>query len=130
MSKPPCASVPPATPSPPVPPPPGTLICTLAELPGSGGRVFSFGEGQQTFRIIVLAHNGQIQAWHNCCPHFGAPLAEKDEWLILKPGNSFSCNVHYARFRWDDGVCEAGDCEGDQLAGIAIKIRDGQVFFG
>lgn len=105
----------------------GTIICPLAELPDGSGRVFAFGPEENPFRLILLRSGEQVIAWHNRCPHFGQPLALKDEWLIIKPHTTVSCNVHYARFRWNDGVCESGDCEGEALTGVTVAIRDGQV---
>ena len=112
---------------PPATPATGTIVCLLADLPDGGGRVFSFGPEDNPFRLILLRSGDQVIAWHNRCPHFGQPLALKDEWLILKPHTTLSCNVHYARFRWNDGVCESGDCEGESLTGVPVTVRDGQV---
>ena len=112
---------------PPATPAAGTVVCPLADLPDGGGRVFSFGPEDNPFRLILLRSGDQVIAWHNRCPHFGQPLALKDEWLILKPHTTLSCNVHYARFRWNDGVCESGDCEGESLTGVPVTVRDGQV---
>ncbi len=105
----------------------GTVLCQLSDLPDGGGRVFAFGPEKDPFRLILLRSGDQVIAWHNRCPHFGQPLALKDEWLILKPHTTLSCNVHYARFRWADGVCESGDCEGESLTGVSVTVRDGQV---
>jgi nitrite reductase/ring-hydroxylating ferredoxin subunit len=104
-----------------------TVLCQLSDLPDGGGRVFSFGPDDNPFRLILLRSGETVIAWHNRCPHFGQPLALKDEWLILKPHTTLSCNVHYARFRWHDGVCESGDCEGESLTAVPVSIRDGQV---
>lgn len=108
-------------------PPPGTRLCGIDEIPDGGGHVLSFGAGNPPFRMLLLRSGEGVRAWHNHCPHFGQPLALKDEWLIVKPHVSFSCNVHYARFRWQDGVCEFGDCVGERLAAIPVTVRDGAI---
>ena len=108
----------------------GTFLCRIDDIPDGGGRVLAIGEDEAPFRLILLRSGDQVIAWHNRCPHFGQPLALKDEWLILKPHTTLSCNVHYARFRWQDGFCEAGDCEGESLTSLPIEVRDGQVIFG
>jgi nitrite reductase/ring-hydroxylating ferredoxin subunit len=110
-------------------PAPGTVICALDDIADGSGKVFALGDADKPFRFIVLRSGDQVIAWHNHCPHFGQPLALKDEWLILKPHTSLSCNVHYARFRWADGVCESGDCEGEQLTAVPVAVRDGEIFF-
>jgi nitrite reductase/ring-hydroxylating ferredoxin subunit len=111
-------------------PAPGTFICALDDIPDGGGKVFALGNADQPFRFIVLRSGAQVIAWHNRCPHLGAPLALKDQWLILKPHLTLSCNVHYARFRWQDGVCESGDCLGEKLTALPVEICNGEVFFG
>jgi nitrite reductase/ring-hydroxylating ferredoxin subunit len=58
----------------------------------------------------------------NRCAHFGVPLAARQDLLIFKPHTSISCNVHYARYRWSDGVCESGDCVGEALLPIPVQV--------
>ena len=114
-------------------PAPGTEVAVLSDLP----------DGQATLRIVpsssdlsqakpfglVLLRSGdQVKAYVNRCAHFGVPLAAKQEQLIFKPHISISCNVHYARYRWSDGVCEYGDCEGESLSPVPLHISEqGQI---
>jgi len=108
----------------------GTPICRIDELPESGGRIFSIGPENDAYGVILLRHGNDVVAWHNRCPHFGQPLARSDEHLIVKPPHSLICNVHYARFRWQDGYCETGDCEGESLTAVTIEVVDGVIRFG
>lgn len=82
----------------------------------------------RSFRLLLLRSGERCLAYENRCPHFGVPLAARDELLILKPHESVSCNTHYARFRWEDGHCVSGDCEGESLRAIQLFLRDGKVF--
>lgn len=108
----------------------GTVLCGLDDIPDGGGHLLSFGAGDNPFRLIVLRSGDSVRAWHNRCPHFGMPLAIKDDWLILKPHESFKCNVHYARFRWQDGVCDEGDCIGEALDAVPVHLSDGKILLG
>lgn len=108
----------------------GTPICLLTEIRDGSGRVFEVGPEDAPLRIVVLRSGDRFIAWRNHCPHFGQPLALKDEWLILQAHQSVSCNVHYARFNWETGVCFSGDCEGEQLDRIPVEIRDGALVIG
>jgi len=110
-------------------PPAGTAVCPMESLPDGGGRVFFFGPEAAPFGLLVLRSGDDVRGWLNRCPHFGQPLARDDATLIVKPHHSFSCNVHYARFRWTDGVCEFGDCEGEALTPVALAVVDGVVRF-
>lgn len=85
---------------------------SLLDLPrDSGGR---------PWRLIVLREGERVHAFVNCCPHFGAPLAEQQAQLIQKPMASLTCNVHYARFDWADGRCARGPCEGEALTPVPV----------
>ena len=70
-------------------------------------------EGAQEFAVISVQDHGP-----------GVPLAERQDLLIFQPHTSVTCNVHYARYRWDDGVCIAGDCEGESLLPIPVTVDD------
>ena len=74
------------------------------------------------FRYLLLRSGATVQAYVNRCAHFGVPLAQRQDLLIFKPHTSLSCNVHYARYRWADGVCESGDCAGESLLPIPLDM--------
>lgn len=109
-------------------PAPGSVLCRVDEIPDNGGHVLAFGD-DTPFRMVLLRNGSEVVAWHNRCPHFGMPLALKNEWLIFKPKESLSCNVHYARFNWRSGLCEAGDCEGEQLTPLPVSVCGENVVF-
>lgn len=89
--------------------------------------MFAFSMGESEFRLLVLRSGEQCLGYENSCPHFGVPLAARDEQLILKPHETISCNTHYARFRWHDGYCESGDCAGESLVTVPLRIDNGKV---
>lgn len=107
----------------------GTPVCALADLPDGGGRTFVFPTSAGEFRLLVLRSGERCLGYENRCPHFGVPLAAHDGQLILKPHESVSCNTHYARFRWQDGFCESGDCAGESLPAVALMVQDGILRF-
>lgn len=74
------------------------------------------------FGVLLLRSGDKVTAFANRCAHFGVPLAARQELLKFVPHTSISCNVHYARYRWSDGVCDRGDCEGESLVVIPIDI--------
>ena len=116
-----------AAPSAPAPrPPAGTVLgrldaladgsATMGELPAPEGYA------GQPFRYLLLRSGNAVKAYVNRCAHFGVPLAARQDLLIFKPHTSISCNVHYARYRWSDGVCESGDCVGEALLPIPVQV--------
>jgi nitrite reductase/ring-hydroxylating ferredoxin subunit len=87
-------------------------------------QVFAEGDSaqQHPFRILLLRSGPSVTAYANRCAHFGVPLAAKQEQMQFVPHVSLTCNVHYARYRWSDGVCDRGDCVGESLVPIPLHI--------
>ena len=66
-------------------PDPGTELCALEEIPDGQARQFAFGDGPDTFRLLVLRSGEQVWGYINKCPHFGVPLnVEPDRFLLLE----------------------------------------------
>ncbi|MDR7308382.1 Rieske 2Fe-2S domain-containing protein [Rhodoferax saidenbachensis] len=89
---------------------------TMGELPAPDALT------HKPFRYLLLRSGDTVKAYENRCAHFGVPLAARQDLLIFQPHASISCNVHYARYRWSDGVCESGDCVGEALPAIAVQL--------
>jgi nitrite reductase/ring-hydroxylating ferredoxin subunit len=103
-------------------------LADLTELPDGGAHFLGFGPDAAPFRLVLLRSGEKVYGYVNRCAHFGVPLTAKKEHLILKPHESISCNVHYARFRWQDGFCVSGDCAGESLIAVPVVVRDGVVY--
>jgi nitrite reductase/ring-hydroxylating ferredoxin subunit len=110
-------------------PAPGTLLGSLQELDDGAPAMRTLPAAAEStepadkpFRYLLLRSGGEVIAYVNRCAHFGVPLAAKQEQLIFQPHQSLSCNVHYARYRWADGVCESGECEGESLLAIPVVV--------
>jgi nitrite reductase/ring-hydroxylating ferredoxin subunit len=41
---------------------------------------------------------------------------------MFVPHTSLTCNVHYARYRWSDGACAGGECDGVGLLPIPVLV--------
>jgi len=74
------------------------------------------------FRMLLLRSGPDVSAFANRCAHLGVPLAARQDQLMYKPHTSLTCNVHYARYRWSDGVCDRGDCLGERLIKIPVLV--------
>ena len=108
-------------------PEPGTLLGQVEDV--ADGQVIlcevfaaSDGAQQHPFKFLLLRSGSEIKAYANRCAHFGVPLAVRQEHLKFQPHASIRCNVHYARYRWSDGVCELGDCVGEALITIPVQV--------
>jgi nitrite reductase/ring-hydroxylating ferredoxin subunit len=103
-------------------------VCPLAAVPDGSVRMLEVvGADLKPLRLLVLREAERVWGYENRCPHFGVPLAAKEQQLIFEPGVSLTCNTHYARFRWRDGVCDRGDCEGEALTAVALSVSAGWV---
>jgi nitrite reductase/ring-hydroxylating ferredoxin subunit len=109
----------------------GTILGSVSDLPDGQATMLALDTGggvAQPFHLLLLREGAQVRAFVNRCPHFGVPLAARQTQLISKPGTSITCNVHYARFRWSDGVCESGECVGEGLMPVPLDVSaDGQL---
>lgn len=91
-------------------------VATMGELPAEPG------SGEAPFRYVLLRSGAEVKAFVNRCAHFGVPLAARQDLLIFEPHTSITCNVHYARYRWSDGACASGECDGVGLLAIPIVV--------
>ncbi len=97
-------------------------VATMRELPAEPGT------GEAPFRYLLLRSGTEVKAFVNRCAHFGVPLAARQDLLIFAPYTSLTCNVHYARYRWSDGSCASGECEGVGLLPIPVVVdAQGQI---
>lgn len=108
----------------------GTPLGTLHDLPDGQARMLEWttDAANAPFRYLLLRSGGTVHAYVNRCAHFGVPLAQKQEHLMFKSHISITCNVHYARYDWQDGHCLGGDCDGEGLLRIPVHVgEDGSI---
>jgi nitrite reductase/ring-hydroxylating ferredoxin subunit len=108
-------------------PRPGTVLARRDEMVDGGALLREVGDSDPPFRIILLRSGEEVFAYVNRCAHFGVPLATRVEHLGLRPHQTLRCSVHYARYRWQDGWCEFGDCRGESLLAIPVRVSAGEV---
>ena len=109
----------------------GTAVLPLAELDDGQARLVDLappadaqGAAAAPFRLILTRSDTQVVAYVNRCAHFGVPLAQRQEHLLFTPHQRLTCNVHYARYRWHDGSCESGECDGEGLLAVPLVVDD------
>jgi len=107
----------------------GTVLAQRDALPDGRPHMLSVFAPDDTaqarpFQVLLLRSADEVRVFVNRCAHFGVPLAARTEQLIFKPFESITCNVHYARYRWSDGVCDRGDCEGESLMPVPVECDE------
>ena len=109
-------------------PAPGTVVGPLQQFADGQATMVSLpaaASAAPEFKLLVLRQGDQVHAFANRCAHFGVPLAAQAAQLISTPLKSLTCNVHYARYTWTTGACEAGECDGDALIAVPIAQHKG-----
>ncbi|BAN26108.1 Rieske (2Fe-2S) protein [Caballeronia insecticola] len=95
-------------------------ICALDDIPDGGGL-------EAAPAVLVLRRGAQAWAYRNVCPHFSIPLNYEPDAFWTYDGGLLMCAHHSAMFRFEDGVCVDGPCEGASLVRVPIRIEDGRV---
>ncbi|MDT8992495.1 Rieske 2Fe-2S domain-containing protein [Curvibacter sp. APW13] len=111
----------------------GEILARLSDLDDGQARMglwrsATATESTPAFPYLLLRSGNTVRAYVNRCAHFGVPLAQKQEHLKFMPHASITCNVHYARYDWQDGRCLGGDCDGEGLLAIPVEVgADGAI---
>ena len=100
-------------------------LCRLDEVVDGAARLCEARDEESSVvhKILVIREGETVRGFRNVCPHFGVPLAQRQEHLIHEPGVSLTCNTHYARFRWSDGYCIRGECMGESLQAVTLVTK-------
>jgi nitrite reductase/ring-hydroxylating ferredoxin subunit len=64
----------------------------------------------------------------NRCPHFSVPLDFEPGEFATYDGEVLTCAHHSALFRYEDGYCIEGPCQGQQLDSVALRVESSKVF--
>jgi nitrite reductase/ring-hydroxylating ferredoxin subunit len=106
------------------------LICDSSALVdgGEGVRfpVAVFGEAAVGF---VVRFQGKPYAYLNRCAHVPMELDWVQGQFFESSGEFLMCATHGAVYRPETGVCAGGPCRGGRLRPIAVREREGKVYW-
>jgi nitrite reductase/ring-hydroxylating ferredoxin subunit len=103
-------------------PAPGTALGPIGEIPERSGREYVFGRGKSAFSMFVVRRGGSVRGYLNLCPHFSLPLNHRAGEFMNDDASRIRCSMHFAEFRFEDGVCLAGAAEGGVLDAIPLVV--------
>jgi nitrite reductase/ring-hydroxylating ferredoxin subunit len=106
------------------PPAGGTVVCALAEIADGKSRVIAFPDG---FELIVVRTGEAAFGYVNECKHLQVGLNLLDDHACETNAGTILCQYHYATYRFEDGYCIAGPCQGDALTAVPLSVRAGRV---
>ncbi|WP_343049948.1 Rieske (2Fe-2S) protein [Burkholderia guangdongensis] len=78
--------------------------------------------------IVIVRRGDDAWAYRNVCPHFSIPLNYEPDTFWAYDAQWLMCAHHSAMFRFEDGMCVDGPCEGAALTAIPVRIVDRKVF--
>jgi nitrite reductase/ring-hydroxylating ferredoxin subunit len=105
----------------------GTDVCGLAEVADGKSRVVVFGKDWHAFELIVVRTGECVWGYVNECKHMPLPLNLLDDHAVETVKHHFLCDHHCASFRFSDGYCVEGPCEGQSLDSVPLAIRGGRI---
>ena len=105
-------------------PAPGTVLGSLDEISERTGREYVFGRGKSAFSMFVVRRGRDVRGYLNLCPHFSLPLNFRADEFMNGDATRIRCSMHFAEFRFEDGVCLAGAAEGGLLDPVPLVVSD------
>ncbi|WP_367185194.1 Rieske (2Fe-2S) protein [Halomonas alkalicola] len=77
--------------------------------------------------LVLVRQGQQVYAYDNICPHFSVRLDYRPGEFSTYRGEVLMCAHHSALFRFHDGYCIEGPCQGRQLSAVPVAVQEGKV---
>jgi nitrite reductase/ring-hydroxylating ferredoxin subunit len=95
-------------------------LCPFADVPDGGAHVVDKDDAGRP--VVVVRRGQQVWAYVNRCPHFSVPLDFEPGTVFCYKSQVLMCAHHSALFRFDDGRCIEGPCEGASLEAVPVEV--------
>src|SRR5271170_7088908 len=102
------------------------VLCALADIPDGGACERARPNADARPAVLLLRRDRQVWAYANRCPHFSVPLNYEPGVFFTYERELLMCAHHSAMFRFEDGFCVDGPCQGSWLDCVPIEV-DGDV---
>lgn len=104
-------------------PPAGTDVCALADVADGKAHVVRLPQ----FELIVAREGDEVYGYENECKHLGVGLNLLDDDEVETKDHHMLCEFHWATYRFSDGYCVAGPCQGESLNAVPLAVRGARV---
>lgn len=102
----------------------GAALCRIEDIPDGGSLTAAIGA-----RPVILLRRGQaVWAYLNRCPHFSVTLDAAHGAVLTYDAQVLMCAHHSALFRFEDGLCIEGPCQGAALDPQPLRVDAGRVY--
>ena len=109
------------------PPESGTDLGVADEVVDGKSRIVAFGSGWSGVEIVIVREGERVYGYINECAHMAVPLNLLDDYGVETVRHRMVCDHHHASFRFTDGYCVEGPCEGESLTAVPLAVRAGRV---
>ena len=103
-------------------------LCRLADIPDGGACGFAVEGPGFAQRLVVVRCGDAVHGYVNSCPHVPSRLDFTPGDFLDETGRLLQCQGHGALFRFEDGFCIDGPCEGQSLHPAPVRVADGCVW--
>lgn len=103
-------------------------LCALDQVPDGGALALQAPVQGHLTALVAVRRGPQVWVYRNRCPHFSVPLDFEPGAFCTYEQRLLMCAHHSAMFRFEDGHCIDGPCQGAQLDSIPVLERDGALW--
>ncbi len=103
-------------------------LCRLDDIPDGDARGFAVEGPGFAQRLLVARRGDAVYGYVNSCPHIPSRLDFATGEFLDAGGHFIQCQGHGAYFRFEDGLCIEGPCEGEALFPVPIRVQDGRIW--
>ncbi|MGB3436726.1 Rieske (2Fe-2S) protein [Achromobacter sp.] len=99
-------------------------LCRIEDIPDGGSLTVDLGAQP----VILLRRGQSVWGYLNRCPHFSVTLNAAHGMVLTYEAQVLMCAHHSALFRFEDGLCIEGPCQGAALDSQPLLVDAGRVY--
>ena len=104
-----------------------TALCRVDDVEDGGALAIEVHLPSGKASLVAVRKGERVWVYRNSCPHFSVGLDFHPGRFCTYRGQVLMCAHHSAIFRFEDGLCIDGPCEGARLTPVAVRIEAGVV---
>lgn len=104
-----------------------SALCELAAIADGGALALDAELDGRLQRLVLVRRGLEVWGYRNRCPHFSVGLDYRPGEFSTYRSQVLMCAHHSALFRFEDGQCIEGPCEGSRLDAVPVRVMEGRV---
>ncbi|MDH4869747.1 Rieske (2Fe-2S) protein [Pseudomonas sp. BN515] len=102
-------------------------LCALDAIADGGALALDAELEGKALPLVLVRRGEEVWGYRNRCPHFSVPLDFRPGEFCTYRSQVLMCAHHSALFRFEDGHCIEGPCEGSRLEPVPVRVVEGRV---